>query len=349
LSTERHKRPDYTTLDKELAWIERGNRSEATQAAIEQTLEDAPPRTNRLVPVYERPVDQNRALLAQVFGEGPIVDLDYYYRFGPAWQRPPGRPDTSDEPREKLAPTRRPKPGPYSWQWLRDEEALEAALRRAAKACACVPKRSVSETLRFELGLLNWRVDRWFRRGRYEQDEAAELIADYHDLSDRFFVHELFETIRNLPAPKPLGPRAEKRDAIFCALLLDRAKGRKRSDYEIAHEVAREFGKCSRTTVGDVRREVEASFNVDVEQGDSTMSTTAEPETLATWRADAEERLQEVERWVGLPPGGRKRAEEAVDQFIDSAQAPRRVVSTAPLPGGEMRGFAKPGRDPMGE
>jgi hypothetical protein len=230
---------------------------------------------------------------------------------------------------------------------LRDEEALEAALRRAAKACASAPERSVSDKLSFELGLLNWRVDRWFHRGRYEQDEAAELIEDYHNLNDRVFVHELFEVIQNLPAPKPLGPRARKRDAIFYALLLDRARGRKRSDYEIAHEVAGEFGKCSRTTVGDVRREVEASFNV--EQGESTMSTTAEPETLATWRADAEERLQEVERWVGLPPGGRRRAEEAVDQFIDSAQAPRRVVSTAPLPGGEMKGFAKPGRDPMGE
>jgi hypothetical protein len=50
------------------------------------------------------------------------------------------------------------------------------------------------------------------------------------------------------------------------------------------------------------------------------MSTAAAPESLAEWRAEAEQRLQEVERWVGLPPGGHRAAETAVERLLEDLQ-----------------------------
>jgi hypothetical protein len=41
--------------------------------------------------------------------------------------------------------------------------------------------------------------------------------------------------------------------------------------------------------------------------------------TLAQEHADLKERVSEIERWVGLPVGGRRAAEQAVEKFIEAA------------------------------
>jgi hypothetical protein len=53
-----------------------------------------------------------------------------------------------------------------------------------------------------------------------------------------------------------------------------------------------------------------------VDPGSDPARDRREVQTLADARADHEERLQDLERWVGLPVGGRKAIEATVDQWI---------------------------------
>jgi hypothetical protein len=120
----------------------------------------------------------------------------------------------------------------------------------------------------------------------------------------------------SMTTPKPLGPRAQKRQKIKSAILEDLHSGQRRSDREIAREIALEFGKCSPTTVGGIRREVEARSS-NVEQGEPTMNTTAEPRRTVERVSDLERDVALIKRDLGLVSD--KDAEEAVELFIDSA------------------------------
>ena len=102
----------------------------------------------------------------------------------------------------------------------------------------------------------------------------------------------------------------EERTRVVWLYIIGRARGM--GDRETCRMIVAVAGVKRTTARTWVDRFAEKVPNPHLVRG----KPMSEVQTLADARADHEERLQDLERWVGLPVGGRKAIEATVDQWI---------------------------------